>query len=73
MSALPPSGHRAAIGAAQIRRNEIYLAGFSVPDSCTAIRRPCSPLIVPGGLTVTGHVLGDALTVLHTVLYDWST
>lgn len=53
-------------------RDEIYLAGFTAPESCTAIRRRrrCS-LIVPGGLPVTARVTGDALTVLHTVVSDW--
>jgi hypothetical protein len=50
-------------------RDEIYLAGFS--DSCTAIRRRRSSLIVPGGLPVAEHVSGDALTVLHMVVCDW--
>jgi hypothetical protein len=50
-------------------QDEIYLAGFS--DSCTAIRRRRSSLIVPGGLPVVERVSGDALTVLHTVC-DWS-
>jgi hypothetical protein len=50
-------------------RDEIYLAGFS--DSCTAIRRRRSSLIVPGGLPVAHRVSGDALTVLHTVVCDW--
>lgn len=51
-------------------RDEIYLAGFS--DSCTAIRRRRSSLIVPGGLPVAERVSGDALTVLHTVVSDWA-
>jgi hypothetical protein len=50
-------------------QDEIYLAGFS--DSCTAIRRRRSSLIVPGGLPVAKRVSGDALTVLHTVVCDW--
>jgi hypothetical protein len=50
-------------------RDEIYLAGFS--DSCTAIRRRRSSLIVPGGLPVAERVSGDALTVLHAVVSDW--
>ncbi|MBV9651561.1 MAG: hypothetical protein JO296_15685 [Pseudonocardiales bacterium] len=52
-------------------RDEIYLAGFAAPESCTAIRRRRSSLIVPGGLPITAHVTGDALTVLHTVVSDW--
>jgi hypothetical protein len=53
-------------------RDEIYLAGFGAPESCTAIRRRRSSLIVPGGLPVTDRVTGDALTVLHTVVTDWA-
>jgi hypothetical protein len=53
--------------------DEIYLAGFWQPNSCHPIRRCRSSLIVPGGLPVTEQVHGDALTVLHTVLYDWAT
>src|SRR5919206_996908 len=52
-------------------RDEIYLAGFAAPQSCTAIRRRRSSLIVPGGLPITARVTGDALTVLHTVVSDW--
>jgi hypothetical protein len=51
--------------------DEIYLAGCAQPDSCTAIRRRRSSLIVPGGLPVTQRVIGDALAVLHTVVADW--
>ncbi len=51
--------------------DEIYLAGFGQPDSCSAIRRRRCSLIVPGGLPVTQRVDGDALTVLHTVMSDW--
>jgi hypothetical protein len=51
-------------------RDEIYLGGFS--DACHATRaRRCS-LIVPSGLPITARVSGDALTVLHTVVSDWS-
>ncbi|PZS31476.1 MAG: hypothetical protein DLM61_08505 [Pseudonocardiales bacterium] len=53
--------------------DEIYLAGFSQPDSCSAIRRQRCSLIMPGGLPVTQQVEGDALTVLHTVMSDWPT
>jgi hypothetical protein len=53
--------------------DEIYLAGFWEPDSCSAIRRRRSSLIVPGGLPVAKQLRGDALTVLHTVLCDWPT
>ncbi|MGH3935737.1 MAG: hypothetical protein ACRDS1_12310 [Pseudonocardiaceae bacterium] len=51
--------------------DEIYVAGFWESDSCTAIRRRRSSLVVPGGLPVTERVIGDALTVLHTVVFDW--
>jgi hypothetical protein len=50
-------------------RDEIYLGGFS--DSCHATRARKYSLIVPGGLPVTARVIGDALTVLHTVVSDW--
>lgn len=53
--------------------DEIYLAGCGQPNSCTAIRRRRSSLIVPGGLPVTERVTGDALTVLHAVVCDWAT
>jgi hypothetical protein len=51
-------------------RDELYLGGFS--DSCHATRARKSSLIVPGGLPVTARVSGDAITVLHTVVCDWS-
>ena len=51
--------------------DEIYLAGCGQPESCTAIRRRRSPLVVPGGLPVAVRVTGDALVVLHTVVSDW--
>ncbi|MBV8995595.1 MAG: hypothetical protein JO287_18285 [Pseudonocardiales bacterium] len=54
-------------------QDEIYLAGFWQPNSCTAIRRRRSSLIVPGGLPVAARVTGDALAVLHTVVADWPT
>jgi hypothetical protein len=53
--------------------DEIFLGGFWAPDSCSAIRRRRSSLVVPGGLPVTRQLRGDALTVLRTVLQDWST
>jgi hypothetical protein len=52
--------------------DEIYLTGFGAPESCTAIRRCRSSLIVPGGLPVTDRITGDALTVLHTVVTEWA-
>lgn len=52
-------------------RDEIYIGGFC--DSCYATRARKSSLIVPGGLPITAHVTGDALTVLHTVVSDWPT
>jgi hypothetical protein len=54
-------------------RDEIYLGGFWAPDSCGATRRRRSSLIVPGGLPVAEQLRGDALTVLHTVLWDWTS
>lgn len=51
--------------------DELYLAGFFRPQSCTAIRRRRSSLVVPRGLPVAERVCGDALTVLHTVVTDW--
>lgn len=51
-------------------RDEIYLAEFW--HSCSAIRRRCSSLVVPGGLPVAARVEGDAVTVLHTVVCDWA-
>ncbi len=51
-------------------RDEIYIGGFSA--GCSATRARKSSLIVPGGLPVTERVTGDALTVLHTVITDWS-
>jgi hypothetical protein len=53
------------------RIDELYLAGFGEPDSCSAIRRRRCSLIVPGGLPVAQRIDGDALTVLHTVVCDW--
>lgn len=51
--------------------DEIHLGGLWAPQSCTAIRRRRSSLVVPGGLPVAQRVSGDALTVLHTVVTDW--
>jgi len=53
--------------------DEIYVTGCGQLDSCTAIRRRRSSLILPGGLPVTARVTGDALVVLHTVVSDWRT
>jgi hypothetical protein len=64
-------GHLRGVRDTPEHRDEIYLAGFAAPESCTAIRRRRSSLIVPGGLPVTARVTGDALTVLHTVVSDW--
>lgn len=55
------------------RRDEIYLSGFRDPDSCSATRRRRSSLILLGELPVAEQLRGDALTVLHTVLWDWTT
>jgi hypothetical protein len=54
-------------------RDEIYLAGFWAPNSCSATRRRRCSLVVPGGLPIAERVSGDALTVVHTVLSDWTT
>jgi hypothetical protein len=54
-------------------RDEIYVSGCGASDSCSATRRRRSSLIVPGGLPVAEQLRGDALTVLHTVLWDWAT
>jgi len=51
--------------------DEIHLGGLWAPQSCTAIRRRRSSLVVPGGLPVAEQVSGDALIVLHTVVTDW--
>ena len=40
-------------------------------DSCTAIRRRRSSLVVPNGQPVAARVDGDAIDVLHTVVADW--
>jgi hypothetical protein len=49
--------------------DEIYLGGFD--DSCHATRARKSSFIVPGGLSITARVTGDALPVLHTAVSDW--
>jgi hypothetical protein len=38
---------------------------------CSAARRRRYSLVVPGGLPVTQRVSGNALEVLHTVVFDW--
>lgn len=53
-------------------RDEVYLGGFWAPSACSATRRRRSSLVVPGGLPVAECVSGDALTVLRTVLCDWT-
>lgn len=50
-------------------QDEIFLGGFT--DSCSAVRRRRWSPVVPGGLPVTERVIGDVITVLHTVLADW--
>jgi len=52
-------------------QDRIYLSGFWEPDSCSAIRRRKSSLLVPGDLLVTERVSGDALNVLNTVVSYW--
>jgi hypothetical protein len=49
--------------------DEVYVAGLS--SGCSAARRRRYSLIVPGGLPVTERISGDALEVLHTVVFDW--
>lgn len=51
-------------------RDTVYLAGFG--QACTATRARKSSLIVPGGPMVTERIGGDAITVLSTVVVDWS-
>lgn len=46
-----------------------YLGGFG--DCCHATRARRSSLAVPGGLPITERVSGNALEVLHTVVFDW--
>ncbi|MGH3812264.1 MAG: hypothetical protein ACRDUV_07370 [Pseudonocardiaceae bacterium] len=50
--------------------DEVYIGGLST--GCSAARRRRYSLIVPGGLPVTERVSGDALEVLHTVIFDWN-
>ena len=71
--ALGPDGPLHGVRETLQFRDEIYLNGFGAPDSCSATRRRRSSLIVPGGLPVAQQLRGDALTVLHTVLWDWTT
>ncbi len=52
-------------------RDQIYLAGFG--DSCHATRVRKTTLLIPSGLPIIDRVIGDALTVLHTVVTDWPT
>lgn len=70
-TALGPDGPLRGVRETDQWRDEIYLRGFS--DSCSAIRRRRWSLTVPSSLPVTARVSGDALTMLHTVLYDWRT
>ncbi len=51
-------------------RDTVYFGGFG--QRCHASRARRWSLIVPGGLPVTERVAGDALTVLHTAVSDWS-
>ena len=51
-------------------RDEIYIGGLST--GCSAARRRRYSLIVPGGLPVTERISGDALEVLHTVVFEWN-
>ncbi|MGH3784292.1 MAG: hypothetical protein ACRDRO_27650 [Pseudonocardiaceae bacterium] len=67
-----PDGPLRGVRQTEQWRDEIYLGGFWEPDSCSATRRRRSSLVVPGGLPVAEELCGDALTVLHTVLCDWT-
>ena len=49
--------------------DELYVGELS--SGCSAARRRRYSLIVPGGLPVTERINGDALEVLHTVVFDW--
>jgi hypothetical protein len=49
--------------------DEVYVGGMS--SRCSAARRRRYSLVVPGGLPVTQRVSGNALEVLHTVVFDW--
>jgi hypothetical protein len=51
--------------------DQIYISDFY--SGCTATRARKSSLIVPGGLPITARVEGEALIVLHTAVFDWST
>ncbi|MGH3513385.1 MAG: hypothetical protein ACRDRB_14060 [Pseudonocardiaceae bacterium] len=52
-------------------QDEIILSGFT--NSCHAIRRRRSSLVLPGGSPITERVAGTAIEVLHTVVSDWPT
>jgi hypothetical protein len=68
-----PDGPLLGVRESEQWQDQIYLGGFSEPDSCSATRRRRSSLVVPGGLPVAEHLRGDVLTVLRTVLCDWAT
>ena len=51
-------------------RDTCYLSGFG--DGCSATRARKYSLVVPGGLPITERVSGNALTVLHKVVSDWT-
>jgi|SRR6185437_7290566 hypothetical protein len=65
-----PDGHLR--GTRQTREwiDEVYIGGFT--NSCTALRRRRSSLVVPNGQPVAVRVDGDAIEVLHTVVADWA-
>ncbi|MDQ2881770.1 MAG: hypothetical protein M3Y48_11245 [Actinomycetota bacterium] len=52
-------------------QDEIYLGGFG--ESCHAVWRRRSSLVVPGGLPITERVAGNETEVLHAVVADWPT
>src|SRR5438270_13972734 len=70
---IAPGGDAPLLGVRQSTKwlDEIHLGGFWAPQSCTAIRRRRSSLVVPRGLPVAQRVSGSVLTVLHTVVTHW--
>ena len=50
--------------------DRILIAGFGA--DCHATRSRRYSLVVPGGAPVTERVSGDALSVLHTAVFDWT-
>ncbi len=66
-----PDGPLRAVRETLRFRDVIYVGGLW--NGCHATRtRKCS-LVIPNGLLVTERVCGDAIEVLHTVVWDWPT